>query len=70
MVSFKGINIEWQYFVTHLPRHNQTTQTKLVQIIVLYANLCVIELFKLSLYQQSFHFKNLQTKEFSRLKNR
>ena len=36
VVSIKGTNTEQRYFVTHLPQHNQTIQTKRVQIIILY----------------------------------
>ena len=73
VVSVKGVNIELQYFVTHLSQRNLTTQTKIstnnCSLFIINANLCVIKLFKLSLYHQSLQFKNLQTKEFSGPKN-
>ena len=30
VVGNKGRNIEYRYFVTHLPQYNQTIQTKIV----------------------------------------
>ena len=36
VVSVKGINIEKWYFVTYLLQYNQTIQTNIVEIIVLY----------------------------------
>ena len=43
--------------------------TNICSFFFIKENQCLVKLFKFSLYHQSPQFKNLQIKEFSRLKN-
>ena len=68
-ISSNLLNFQHAKRVAILPNYPNSDSANNCSLFIINANLCVMKLFKLSLYQQFFQFKNRQTKEFSRLKN-